>query len=171
MPPVAQVQIGTATLADGDPTNEINAVAEGVSQLGDAIVGDDGGAGEVEAVSELSDDILQGFNWLDSNQLKIDHIMAEKHHWELITELTGNNQVDYETVREILTNGFVSNMPHSFTSPTGYTITRSVFEYMSEFIYMEFSTSPQGLSTISDAWVITTGNYVAFFAEKIFGGK
>ena len=55
MPPVAQVQIGTATLADGDPTNEINAVSEGVSQLGNAILGDDGGAGEVEAVSEGAD--------------------------------------------------------------------------------------------------------------------
>ena len=157
MPPVAQVQIGTATLADGDPTNEISAVSEGVSQLGDTIVEDDGGITEFTQVSSFSKGTL---NWLNEQLNKVSHIMQEKHARDKLIGPNDGGIEAYEKIKpyilEALKNGEFTEILNEVNQRTIqiYNYTINGLEIV---VKINGSTADKLIWQITDAWIVTSG--------------
>jgi RHS repeat-associated protein len=127
----------TAACADGNCTNEVQSVTPSLQKV----------AATVQSAGNT-------INWLEGQIRRVEHILAPKHEWGRLTNLTGNLSDDYRAVQPFIQQAVDSGTKSVINqSPVGALVEFNHIINNQQVVVRAVQTA-QNAFQITDAWVV-----------------
>lgn len=94
--------------------------------------------------------------WLEEQLPKVEHIMAQKHAWDRLINLSGNALQDYRAIQPYIQQAInVGTMNQTGVNAKGQAIVEFVATINGQQILVQAVQIAENVFKIDDAWVIT----------------